>query len=196
MRLLLYNIRYAMGPGTSGRWNLPGMGYVLGNRANLKRITDFIKGQDPDIVGLVEVDTATCTVPGYRFNTSGVTEDFDAGVLPDGWTVEDNIGNGQVWRFDNPDGRDNLTGGSGGFAIMDSDFYGSGGSQDTSLVTPSIDMSSLTAPVVGFRQDYNNLGDFADVAHEVGDSARAGIHPPWLRLDHQSGEAGAVFFQP
>jgi len=59
VRLLLYNIRYAMGPGTSARWNLPGMGYVLGNRSNLKRITEFIKSQDPDVVGLVEVDTGS-----------------------------------------------------------------------------------------------------------------------------------------
>lgn len=59
MRLLLYNIRYAMGPGSTARWTLPGVGYVLGNRANLKRITDFIKSQDPDIVGLVEVDTGS-----------------------------------------------------------------------------------------------------------------------------------------
>jgi endonuclease/exonuclease/phosphatase family metal-dependent hydrolase len=35
------------------------MGYLLGNRANLQRIIDFIKGQDPDIVGLVEVDTGS-----------------------------------------------------------------------------------------------------------------------------------------
>ena len=100
---------------------------------------------------------------GYRFNTAGVTENFDAGTLPAGWTVVDNLNNGQVWRFDNPRNRANLTGGTGKFAIMDSDFYGSAGHQDTSLVTPTIDMSSLTAPVVGFKQDYNNLGDFADV---------------------------------
>ncbi len=35
------------------------MGYLLGNRGNLQRIIDFIKGQDPDIVGLVEVDTGS-----------------------------------------------------------------------------------------------------------------------------------------
>jgi endonuclease/exonuclease/phosphatase family metal-dependent hydrolase len=35
------------------------MGYVVGNRPNLNRITDFIKGQDPDIVGLVEVDSGS-----------------------------------------------------------------------------------------------------------------------------------------
>ena len=41
------------------RWTLPGMGYVVGNRSNLDRITEFIKSQDPDIVGLVEVDTGS-----------------------------------------------------------------------------------------------------------------------------------------
>ena len=59
MRLLLYNIRYGLGLGSAVHWPLPGAGYLLGNRANLQRITDFIKAQDPDIVGLVEVDTGS-----------------------------------------------------------------------------------------------------------------------------------------
>src|SRR4051812_11189020 len=59
MRLLLYNIRYGLGLGAAVHWPLPGAGYLLGNRGNLQRITDFIKAQDPDIVGLVEVDTGS-----------------------------------------------------------------------------------------------------------------------------------------
>jgi endonuclease/exonuclease/phosphatase family metal-dependent hydrolase len=59
MRLLLYNIRYGLGLGSAIHWPLPGMGYLLGNRRNLQRITNFIKEQDPDIVGLVEVDTGS-----------------------------------------------------------------------------------------------------------------------------------------
>ena len=59
MRLLLYNIRYGLGLGAAVHWPLPGVGYLLGNRGNLQRITDFIKAQDPDIVGLVEVDTGS-----------------------------------------------------------------------------------------------------------------------------------------
>jgi endonuclease/exonuclease/phosphatase family metal-dependent hydrolase len=35
------------------------MGYLFGNRHNLQRITDFIKSEDPDVVGLVEVDTGS-----------------------------------------------------------------------------------------------------------------------------------------
>ena len=59
MRLLLYNIRYAVGGGASMHMPLPGAGYVLGNQNVLPEITKFIKSQDPDIVGLIEVDTGS-----------------------------------------------------------------------------------------------------------------------------------------
>jgi endonuclease/exonuclease/phosphatase family metal-dependent hydrolase len=59
MRLLLYNIRYGLGLGAALHWPLPGVGYLIGNRVNLQRITDFIKSQDPDVVGLIEVDTGS-----------------------------------------------------------------------------------------------------------------------------------------
>ena len=38
---------------------LPGAGYVLGNRSVLPELTTFIKSVDPDIVGLIEVDTGS-----------------------------------------------------------------------------------------------------------------------------------------
>ncbi len=125
---------------------------------------EFALGGD-DVVEEVElaVDTSTCVAPGYTFTTEGVTETFDAETAPEGWTVVDNAGTEQVWTFDDPGGRGNLTGGEGSFAIIDSDEYGSGGVQDTSLVSPVIDMSGLTAPVVGFKQDYYRLGDTADL---------------------------------
>jgi endonuclease/exonuclease/phosphatase family metal-dependent hydrolase len=59
MRLLLYNIRYAVGGGASMHMPLPGAGYVLGNQSVLPEITRFIKDIDPDIVGLIEVDTGS-----------------------------------------------------------------------------------------------------------------------------------------
>lgn len=59
MRLLLYNIRYAVGGGASMHMPLPGAGYVLGNQTVLPEITRFIKSVDPDIVGLIEVDTGS-----------------------------------------------------------------------------------------------------------------------------------------
>ena len=59
MRLLLYNIRYAVGGGASSRMSIPGAGYVLGNQAVLPELTRFIKSVDPDVVGLIEVDTGS-----------------------------------------------------------------------------------------------------------------------------------------
>lgn len=59
MRLLLYNIRYGTGAGPSFHLPVPGAGYLRGNRQNLARITQFIKSMDPEIVGLIEVDTGS-----------------------------------------------------------------------------------------------------------------------------------------
>ena len=59
MRLLLYNIRYAVGGGARMHMPIPGAGYVLGNKTILPDITRFIKSVDPDIVGLIEVDTGS-----------------------------------------------------------------------------------------------------------------------------------------
>lgn len=56
VRLLVYNIRYAVGAGSSQRISVPGASYLFGNPDNLTNITNFIKSVDPDIVGLIEVD--------------------------------------------------------------------------------------------------------------------------------------------
>ena len=59
MRIVLYNIRYATGTGPAFHLPLPGAGYLRSNRQVLDEITNFIKAEDPDIVGLVEVDTGS-----------------------------------------------------------------------------------------------------------------------------------------
>jgi endonuclease/exonuclease/phosphatase family metal-dependent hydrolase len=59
MRILLYNIRYATGTGASFHLPVPGAGYLRSNRPVLEAITAFIKSEDPDVVGLIEVDTGS-----------------------------------------------------------------------------------------------------------------------------------------
>lgn len=108
------------------------------------------------------VDSSTCTAAGYEFHVDGWTEDFDAGTRPAGWTVTDPLANGKVWRFDNPRNRENLTGGEGEFAILDSSYYGNS-YQDSALVSPVFDLSETEAPVVGFKQDLDVVDDVADV---------------------------------
>jgi endonuclease/exonuclease/phosphatase family metal-dependent hydrolase len=59
MRLVVYNIRYATGTGASFHLPVPGSGYLRANRPILDSITTFLQSQDPDIVGLVEVDSGS-----------------------------------------------------------------------------------------------------------------------------------------
>ncbi|CAG0944947.1 hypothetical protein GPROT2_02946 [Gammaproteobacteria bacterium] len=56
MRLLVYNIRYAVGAGAPAHVPVPGAGYLFGNPGNLENIIAFLKVENPDIVGLIEVD--------------------------------------------------------------------------------------------------------------------------------------------
>ncbi|WP_376776355.1 S8 family serine peptidase [Allocatelliglobosispora scoriae] len=110
------------------------------------------------------VDVA-CTAPGYSvgFGTPILNETFDSLALPAGWTNVNNGGTG-VWSFNDPGARGNLTGGTGGFAILDSDKAGSGNTQDASLVTPVLDLSSATSPYLKFNFDYRAFSNsIADV---------------------------------
>ncbi|NUM47987.1 MAG: carboxypeptidase regulatory-like domain-containing protein, partial [Anaerolineales bacterium] len=102
-----------------------------------------------------------CVAPGYEFN--GTVERFETETLPPGWQAVDNIIRpvGEVWQFDDPMGRGNLTGGLGGFAIMDSDMFGEGEQQDSSLITPVLDFSALDSVWVAFDTDFKVYPDNA-----------------------------------
>jgi N-acetylneuraminic acid mutarotase len=132
------------------------------------------------------VDTNACdTAPGYEFGSSGLFETFDGGTTPAGWTVVDNIGNGQVWQFNDPGARGNRTGGAGGFAIVDSDDYGSGNSQDTELISPVLDLTDVPNPLIQFNQDFNWWVGGQDEFTNVDLSLDGGA--TWENVFHQSG---------
>ena len=59
MRFLLYNIRYAAGIGKHFHLPVPYSGYFKNTNGNLKKIVDFIKSVNPDIIGLIEVDSGS-----------------------------------------------------------------------------------------------------------------------------------------
>ena len=110
------------------------------------------------------VDETSCSAPGYTLST-GISADFSSLALPAGWTVVDNKGNGQVWKFNDPGGRGNRTGGSGGFAILDSDNYGSPSTgQDSELRSPAFSLVGATAAALSFDTDFNSYStEEADV---------------------------------
>jgi hypothetical protein len=93
----------------------------------------------------------TATAPGYRLGLTGPTTPFDSTTsAPDGWTVANAPATDGGWEFDDPGGRTNETGGTGGFAIADSNHWGFGSHVDTSLISPVFDFSADTTPEVAF----------------------------------------------
>jgi N-acetylneuraminic acid mutarotase len=105
----------------------------------------------------LQVDPSTCSAPGYAYQDTGLTESFTGwtGNTPkDGWTVTDNAGTGQTWRFDNVANDTEPPGGDADFADVNSDYYGQGGQQNTDLVSPVIDLSKETSPEIGFDSTY------------------------------------------
>jgi hypothetical protein len=102
----------------------------------------------------VGVDQTTCSAPGYGYHYAGSDQAFDGTTAPTGWTVDDKVGKGQTWVFNDPGKRGNKSGGAGGFAIIDSDAYGSGNTQDSSLYTPLADFSARTHPILTFHSDW------------------------------------------
>ncbi|MDP4504124.1 carboxypeptidase regulatory-like domain-containing protein [Nonomuraea turcica] len=110
----------------------------------------------------------TCSAAGYRFTygTPVITEAFEAESAPDGWSVVNRTESGG-WAFTDPKNRGNLTGGTGKYAIADSDAAGSGTTIDTDLMTPSLDLTGVPAPVLRFNSDYRALNGFANVEVSV-----------------------------
>src|SRR5690606_2756762 len=101
----------------------------------------------------VPVDVPECVADGYAFTGGLARETFGDGTTPEGWTVVDRAGTGQVWAFDSPGGQGNTTGGEGGFATVNSNLFPDG-HQDTDLVSPAIDLSDVAEPVLRFAQSY------------------------------------------
>lgn len=132
-------------------------GYVEAERAVGPLVGDAVE----DFA--LTVDAELCDALGYELNVDGLHEPFSSGELPDGWTIVDNADTGSVWAFDDPGNRGNLTGASGGFAVVDSDEAGPITFQDTELVSPVIDLTTVDAPALRFSTDYVNLGDTAEV---------------------------------
>jgi N-acetylneuraminic acid mutarotase len=96
------------------------------------------------------INPTTCTAPGYALTIKGTYADFEgwSGTTPqDGWTITDNINSGHTWEFDDPASLGNQTGGSGTFATASPYAYG-GTSEDTSLVSPVLDLSTVEKPAI------------------------------------------------
>ena len=97
-----------------------------------------------------------------------LSEDFETATISEGfvngWTVESAEGTVGEWVVNNPTTETPLYGGNTGivdpaqgnctnnYAVVDSDGYGSAGSQDTSLISPVFDLSGYTDVILSLNQ--------------------------------------------
>ncbi|HET6211445.1 MAG TPA: kelch repeat-containing protein, partial [Micromonosporaceae bacterium] len=129
----------------------------------------------------IPVDNA-CIAAGYAvgFGAPVISESFSTLAQPPGWTVVNRTASGG-WRFNDPKPRGNLTGGTDGFAIMDSDFFGVGNTQDSDLIPPALDLSGLANPYVRFNSDYRAFSNgFADIDYSFDGGTT------WTNVWHQT----------
>ncbi|MEU6218222.1 carboxypeptidase regulatory-like domain-containing protein [Streptomyces sp. NPDC047022] len=116
--------------------------------------TVTVAGSDQTIPIDLPVDRVAETAPGYAVHRVGTTQTFDStNGAPAGWSVVNASGTNGGWTFDDPGHRGNLTGGKGGFAIVDSYLAGSSASQDSQLISPVYDLSKDATPYVTFDTD-------------------------------------------
>ncbi|MFP4394519.1 MAG: fibronectin type III domain-containing protein [Anaerolineales bacterium] len=99
--------------------------------------------------------------------TTLIDEHFDATNAPWGWSVVGTPG----WRFDNLGDRTNDTGGTGNFAIADSDYEGYE-DMDTQLRAPTLDLSAYAQVHLSFKSRFRLYdAEIADVDVSTDDGA-------------------------
>jgi len=114
-------------------------------------------------------------------------QNFSSG-LPAGWKVKANKHPKGIWRFDDPKSRGNKTGGSGKYAIADSDFAGRE-NMDTELISPNLSFSGYSQVTLRFAFDfhvafhsYGNTLETCDV-----DISQKGNNGPWINVWRRNG---------
>jgi hypothetical protein len=171
-------------------------GYLVGSRS----ISVTSAGGVFDLQ--LQVDARACVATGYQRTIVGAFEQFSATTIPAGWSVVDNYGNQGVWRFDNPQNRTNLTGGSGGFAMADNGIYGGLTTLDTELRSPAYNFSALSTVTIQFDTDlkrewapYGGTRGYADVSIDNGATWTTVLHLDnayrgWVNVDVSDLAAG------
>lgn len=136
--------------------------HVTANYPGYKPVDKAVQVGDADqsLNVAVPVDSASTDAPGYTVHLDGPTEPFTSTTAaPEGWSVTNADGTTGGWVFNDPGSRGNRTGGSGGFANVDSDTIGQGLHQDSSLLSPSYDLSGNADPLLSFDTDYKEFSN-------------------------------------
>ena len=131
-------------------------------------VLDPAAGNDPggEVLNFtLSIDPVLCSATGYALVAAGLSESFDSNEVPPGWNVVNNgafpwvihTGADPCGQFDG-----NQTGGGGPYALANS-FCDGEASDDTELITPPVDFTSLASGQIRFAQDFQPGGEIADV---------------------------------
>jgi hypothetical protein len=169
-----YSVRVPAGGDRVLRVRATGTGYRTVSPVSAVAEVDAVR----DV--LVPIDAESCTAAGYRpvYRQVRLSQSFDAATVPPGWTVSSG------WRFDDPRGRGNRTGGTGGFAVADNQ---AGIVSQAKLNAPAISVAGLANPYVRFRSDVTHAGNAQ--YHLMATTAPADVDSDW-RFVHSVRDRG------
>lgn len=113
--------------------------------------------------GITSFVNVPCTASLLPLN-----EDFSDVVAPSCWQNIDNIGAGQAWVFNNPNSYTfGSTTGDNGFALLDSDDYGTGNTQNAELISPLLDLSTYSTINLSFEHYYEHYQSEAELSYSI-----------------------------
>ncbi|MBE0639909.1 MAG: choice-of-anchor J domain-containing protein [Bacteroidales bacterium] len=96
------------------------------------------------------------------------TENFNvAPPIPNCWENNDNQGNGQVWQFGIISGYTPNPTLNGNYAYLNSDDYGSGNTQNTDLITPTLDLTNYSNVALSFSHYYRHISSSATLSYSI-----------------------------
>ena len=139
----------------------------------------------------LNVDSITCSAPGYVTLPATFSENFETWPLT-GWTIVDNItGGGLTWDSSAAYGDDNYTGGAGLAADVNND-ANSGVDYDTELVTPVINTATLANLNLVYKANFQVFsGSEAldlDISNDGGST--------WANISHWVEDHGTLYGTP
>jgi len=168
--------------GTQGSYAYNDLEYIAGYEWKVVSYnSDGIENETP-----VWSFTTTCGI----VTSFPYTQNFSDGELPQCWENIDNAGDGQVWMFNNPGDRTiNTTTGDNGFAILDSDNYGTGGSQDADLISPTFDFTEMDSINLSFEHYYNDYeSEVATLSYSTDNGSTWNEIETWSGADTENAE--------
>lgn len=100
--------------------------------------------------GIETAATTHCNL----LNTLPFVEYFNGTQKPSCWQIIDNQGNGQIWQFGTFS--NGLNEGTGNYAYLNSDAFGSSNTQNTDLISPTFDLLNYTNVTIAFKHYYKH----------------------------------------